>query len=265
MRKVFNYDDWSQSDLVPKTKLKRFPRSISACGCLFRKENKILLIKYEDPQYPYNDDFGGQVDEIDHSPLDTIVRETCEESNDVITKELMAKMMSRPYKSYYDDTMKYYNIVLEVDEDFFPDTSIFGDLEITDNIKRTLAWYDITNDTYSLAFRMLKNKEFMHDLQLYVAYKLVSIIEYDNLEDEYAGNFIDKKDGFIHMSKTMEQVDKIIKKYFRDETPVILTINLHKLNNVKIELAKDGECYAHQYGTIPKSAILSASYNDAML
>jgi hypothetical protein len=164
MRKVFNYTNWNESAMVAKNKLGKYYKTISACGCLFRKKNMLMLIAYSDPNYPLLEDFGGQVDETDNNPIDTIIRETIEETNWIVTKEMMNEFVSKPHKTYYNHELKYYNVIIDVDDSFCPDTKVFGNYEITDNIGRTVGWYDIKNVKSQLAYRLAKNKDVMDEL-----------------------------------------------------------------------------------------------------
>lgn len=164
-RRVFNYDDFTESEIVPSKKLGFYKNTISACGCLFKNKNRLLLIKYEDPEWPNYDDFGGQVDENDDSPFDTIIRETLEETNNQISINFIQKMLkAKKYISFYTNKSKYFCVIIEVNDDFFPDTSVFGTLELTDNIKRTIGWYTIEESKNKLCSRLKYNNNIMEFL-----------------------------------------------------------------------------------------------------
>jgi hypothetical protein len=156
LRKIFNADNWQEFKVTDNMRENGYPNTISAAGCLFRKGDKVLLIKYLDPNWPKLDDFGGQIDHGDSSPLETIIRETIEESNGVITRYMMECMLSdmSNVSFYYTKASKYYGVVIEVSDDFFPDTSVFGELEETDNIYRTVAWYSLKEAEKNLCYRV---------------------------------------------------------------------------------------------------------------
>ncbi len=164
LRKIFNYDNTNESKIVDMYKRDElYENTISAVGCLFYKEinkkKKLLLIKYDDPNWPRLDDFGGRIDNVDNTIEDAIIREMQEETNHKIEKKNIKKILeSKHYVPFYNKQSKYYCILVKVDDDFFVDTTIFGDHEITDNIKRKIAWYDYDECKDNLAFRLLKNQ-----------------------------------------------------------------------------------------------------------
>lgn len=158
MRKVFNYDNFDESTVVDKSKLQQYENTISACGCLFYRINdktsdiEMLLIKYNDPTWPRLDDLGGQIDASDTSVFGAMSRETLEETNNQIDiKEFLNKDKAH---FLYNKKSKYYFALIKVDMNFYPDTTIFGDTEFTDNIKRTIGWYKYKDIKQQLAFRL---------------------------------------------------------------------------------------------------------------
>lgn len=164
-RKIFNYDNFDESKIIPKLdKQYTYNNTISAAGCLFYKQSKndleLLLISYNDPKWNNLDDFGGQVDDVDNTIYDTIIRETMEETNNMIEREFIEKKINdKQYKSFYNNFSKYYMIAIEVDENFYPDTKIFGNLEIKDNIKRTVKWYNYSDIKDIMSNRIKCNKK----------------------------------------------------------------------------------------------------------
>jgi hypothetical protein len=165
-RKIFNYDDTSESKIIESLmdKGNLYENTISACGCLFYKivnnKLKLLLISYSDPKWPKLDDFGGIIDKDDDTLIDAIVRETLEESNHKIKESMLRKKLSGG-KAFYNQYSKYYVIAVEVVNDFYYDTSIFGDFEETDRIERKLKWYEFSTNKEKLALRLLNNKKLM--------------------------------------------------------------------------------------------------------
>lgn len=165
-RKVFNFDNFNEYAIVPSNKLGFYNNTISACGCLFKNKNKLLLIKYDDPNWSYLDDFGGQVDNDDKTPYDTIIREASEETNEQISTNIIKKLLkNNKYNTFYNNKSKYFCVVFEVTDDFFKDTSIFGTTEYADNIKRTINWYTIDEAKKNLCNRLRYNVNFMKFLE----------------------------------------------------------------------------------------------------
>jgi 8-oxo-dGTP pyrophosphatase MutT (NUDIX family) len=194
-RRIFNYDDMSKSKVVDNlnSKSKLFDNSISASGCLFYKivDNKIklLMIKYTDPRWPKLDDFGGKIDEPDKSVFDAAIRETTEETNNVISKDIILKILSDndDYICFYNKTSKYYVYLMKVDDDFFNDTSIFGNFEKADKISRTVGWYDLHTNKKNIAYR-IQSKELFAYLSKQIVVKQPKkneiIIEYDDNDND---------------------------------------------------------------------------------
>ena len=113
-RKIFNFDDLNESKITKMSDKKNlYVNTISAAGCLFYKETvsgkQILLIKYADPNWSLLDDFGGKVDEKDVTIYDTIVRETMEETNNVINEShIRSLIMDKNTKYFYNKQSKYH-------------------------------------------------------------------------------------------------------------------------------------------------------------
>jgi len=179
-RKIFNYDDLGESKIVSGlTDIKKlYKNTISASGCLFYKLVKgalyLLLISYDDPKWNKLDDFGGRIDKDDDSVLDTIIRETSEETNGLIKKKMI---VGHKHTIFYNKYSKYYGIAIEVPEDFFTDTSVFGNYEKTDNINRKIEWYEYSKNKSRLASRLLNNK----DLILFLESKIDSDISIEKM------------------------------------------------------------------------------------
>lgn len=162
----------------------------------------LLLISYTDPRWPKLDDFGGKVDLKDKTIFSTIKREAYEESNgkinfyiddfnnqlsnydDSSTDESIASKEIDMEKSYhmehnlkqiidneyyipfYTFQSKYYIILIQVEESFFPETDIFGDHEQEDKIERYVKWYKFDDVKNQLAERISNNKSLMQFLKL---------------------------------------------------------------------------------------------------
>jgi ADP-ribose pyrophosphatase YjhB (NUDIX family) len=165
-RRIYNYDNMSESKIIASLKEvdKLYTNTISACGILFYKNTdngkELLLMKYADPNWNKLDDFGGCIDASDSSVIEAIVRETREESNGKITREMVESVINdNNYTVFYNNYSKYYSIVVEVDSTFFPDTSVFGDFEESDQIYRTIGWYNYNDCKESVACRLSKNSD----------------------------------------------------------------------------------------------------------
>jgi len=168
LRKVFNYNNLNESKTVDSKKLNTsFPNPISACSCLLYKVVKnvkyLLLISYEDPNWPNLDDFGGRVEDDDDNVYDTISRETAEESNDIIV--LTQEQLENSKHKFYVKQSKCYSVLLQVPENFHKDTKIFGDFENKDKIYRVINWYEYNDDLKErLSFRIKGNKKLLECL-----------------------------------------------------------------------------------------------------
>jgi hypothetical protein len=169
-RKIFNYDNFSESKIIPKLdKGYAYNNTISAAGCLFYKKTKdklqLLLISYSDPKWNDLDDFGGRVDESDDTVYDTIIRETVEETNNIIDEVYLQKKITNiEYKPFYNNFSKYYVIAIEVDDGFYPDTKIFGNFEKADCIGRTIKWYNYSDIKNKISSRIKCNKQMINFL-----------------------------------------------------------------------------------------------------
>lgn len=161
MRRVFNYDNMSESASVDKLSLNFFDNTISACGALFyRVKNgkvQLLLIKYVDSGWPRLDDFGGQIDLTDDSVLAAMIRETSEETNNVI--DLSQYILNENTVYFYNRRCKYYFAVVRVDENSYNDTKIFGDKELKDDFGRYINWYNYNECKSKLAWRLCHCEE----------------------------------------------------------------------------------------------------------
>ena len=178
-------DDLNQTKIVANLRLAKlvYKRAISAGGCLFYKTGtdprglvQLLLIRYTNPDYPSLDDLGGKTDLEDRSILETIYREVEEETNNLITRErifnaLLPKASSvdgtiapSSVSSFYNERSKYYLLLIRVDEDFFPDTTVFGVREHSDDIGRTIDWWPFDEARDRLSHRLANNDDLMRHL-----------------------------------------------------------------------------------------------------
>lgn len=96
-----------------------------------------------------------------------------------------------------------------------------------------------------------------------VVYKIMSVDEYKKFESSgiFEGTELDKKDGYIHMCQSKEQVQKVLDKFYQDEVSVYkLLIDPLTLKNLKFEASKSGtEIYPHEYGSLNINSVMVAS------
>ncbi len=157
-RRIFNYDN-AQETMIIYEPGQGYEKSIFAAGCLFYKfvnnEPYVLLIKYSDPKWTRLDDLGGRIDMTDVSLDAAIIREVREESNGVIDAETMRKLLNNPSTlTFYHKRGKYCLKMVKVDDSFYPDTTVFGKRELTDDIERTIAWYKYYDVVDNMAERL---------------------------------------------------------------------------------------------------------------
>ena len=81
-------------------------------------------------------------------------------------------------------------------------------------------------------------------------YKIVTEKELNVLKTttKFDGTELDIRDGFIHMSKNMEQVTYVINKYYKNIDDIyLLHIDPINLENLKFEESKSGDIFPHLY------------------
>lgn len=171
-RKIFNFDELTEGKVVENLnkKTELYENSISACGCLFYRiynsKLQLLLISYSDPGWPKLDDLGGRIDVSDSSVFEAIARETSEETNNVIDKEFMMKLLPNIKTTFYNKQSKYFVTVHGVNESFHSDTTVFGNFETTDKIDRTIHWFDYDVVKSKLSIRLLANSDLIRHLDI---------------------------------------------------------------------------------------------------
>jgi ADP-ribose pyrophosphatase YjhB (NUDIX family) len=124
-------------------------KPIRAGGIIFYKKDnddiKILLIKDND-RY---EDIGGRTDIKDITIIDTVSREVEEETNNVIKSNNIKNILITS-QSFYIPHGKYIIYLVEADNYIKNlDSSVFGDIEIHDNIHRTIKWVNINKYIYN--------------------------------------------------------------------------------------------------------------------
>ena len=189
IRRIFDYDNLEKSKIVwwKGDRRSYFENTISACGCLFYKivdgRIKLLLYNYLDSKDAPLDDFGGKVDLYDRNVYETMRREVLEETNNLID---IFYINSERFKEYfYVKFSKYYTALIEVDEDFFPDTSIFGTKECLEGIDRVIKWYDYLDSKPRLSLRIRENKfliDHLDNLIFSIGFKTSKYTKYESRE-----------------------------------------------------------------------------------
>lgn len=255
-RKIFNYDN--PAEFTISKDLNIYENNISACGCVFyRIKNKtlqLLLIKYESEDWPRLDDFGGQIDLNDENINQAMSRELAEESNYIINIDVeKSKFLEKTY--FYNKKSKYYFCAIYVDNYYYDDTTVFGDVETTDNIKRTIKWYNYSDlsigeidkgiitsfppkpGSLNLAYRLGTCKSFVEFLDLH---QEALIIDAENIKILYKQinqsipqwlieeaktiiekHQIDNSHGFEHYALTWSYAKQILDEEFNSNTTLI--------------------------------------------
>jgi uncharacterized protein (DUF952 family) len=85
-------------------------------------------------------------------------------------------------------------------------------------------------------------------------YKILTLEEWSEFETigEFRGTSLDVKDGYIHMSKNMDQVNRVKNKYYKDTKIVLVHIDplLLPASDFRYELISNGDTYPHLYNTL---------------
>ena len=104
----------------------------------------------------------------------------------------------------------------------------------------------------SISFKLLKRAS--------TSFKILNVNEWNDFQQtgEFFGTLLDLKDGYIHMSSTKEQMERVKNKYYKDTQIYLLTIDLTKLDAVKFEPISNGDIYPHQYGILKLTDVISA-------
>lgn len=95
------------------------------------------------------------------------------------------------------------------------------------------------------------------ETELKIAYKIFKVDEWQAFEASKVtnGNSMDIRDKYIHMCSTVEQLNRIIAKYFPNINIYIATINLNELN-VKYEPISNGDIYPHLYDELKFDSVI---------
>jgi uncharacterized protein (DUF952 family) len=97
-----------------------------------------------------------------------------------------------------------------------------------------------------------------------IAFKILSVSEWTQFQyyKTFSGTQLDIKHGFIHMSSTKEQINRIKEKYYLNQQVHLLQIDLDKLQNVKFQETMSGEVYPHYYGKLKLEDIIDSQKNN---
>lgn len=111
-------------------------------GVVIYHGKKMLLQKVDERDYW--EDFGGRTDWKDKSIIETAFRECNEESNGILNEQfLKIQIEKNKNKSYYilnDNKYFVYMIYVTRKCKDYLDSSLFGDTECHDKIKRKVEW-----------------------------------------------------------------------------------------------------------------------------
>ena len=89
------------------------------------------------------EDIGGKTDEVDTCINDTIIREVFEETNGIISKELIKEYLDKNNHCLYLHSSKYYLVLIKVNDNIKNiDRRSFGKIETSSNKKRQFFWID---------------------------------------------------------------------------------------------------------------------------
>jgi hypothetical protein len=126
---------------------------IRAGGILFYYQDSLtknikILIQYTEKtkdnikRFLY-EDIGGKTDQVDTCINDTISREVFEETNGIISKELLKSYLDKDNHCLYLLNSKYYLVLIKANDDIKNiDRRTFGKIEENSNKKRQFFWID---------------------------------------------------------------------------------------------------------------------------
>lgn len=117
----------------------------------------LLLIKKND----IYEDFGGKTEFIDNSIYDTAAREAEEESNGIFSRDVIDNLL--PNAPYFYNRQKYISYFIKLNEKY--DISLFGDIEIHDQIKRVVEWVKISDISWKNIHHRLRNKIYFNHIK----------------------------------------------------------------------------------------------------
>lgn len=95
-----------------------------------------------------------------------------------------------------------------------------------------------------------------------IIYKILTCAEWTILQNtkKFQGTQLDIRDGYIHMSKNMEQVNRVKNKYYKDTQIVLVHIDSSKIPNLKYEEISNGDTYPHLYEILKEEYVIKYEY-----
>lgn len=84
-------------------------------------------------------------------------------------------------------------------------------------------------------------------------YKVLTLAEWDEFESvqSFAGSFLDKKDGFIHISAGTQLQETLDKHYTSREDIVLVAVKTEALSDhIKWEVSRGGAEFPHYYAAL---------------
>lgn len=95
-----------------------------------------------------------------------------------------------------------------------------------------------------------------------IIYKILTCDECDQFQNTgyFEGTQLDVRDGYIHMSKNIEQVNRVKNKYYKDTQVVLVHIDSSKIPDLKYEEISNGDTYPHLYGVLKVDYVTKYEY-----
>lgn len=98
-------------------------------------------INYNNKKYNVYEDIGGKTDENDKCINETLLREIFEETNNIISKEIITKHLAQNNYYIYSLKSKYYLLLVKASKEIsYIDRSLYGDKELLSNKKHKFYW-----------------------------------------------------------------------------------------------------------------------------
>lgn len=134
-------------------------KPIRAGGIIFydqdplTKQIKLLMQYTKKNDRNIYEDIGGKTDEKDTCINDTIIREVVEETNNIITKEILKDYLIKLNHHIYLPKSKYYLLLVKADKDIINiDRRKYGKTEIHSNKERQFHWINAQRLTFGTPF-----------------------------------------------------------------------------------------------------------------
>lgn len=94
-----------------------------------------------------------------------------------------------------------------------------------------------------------------------IIYKILTCNEWNLFQTsrKFQGTQLDIRDGYIHMSKNMDQVNRVKNKYYKNTSIVLVHIN-GTIPDLKYEEISNGDTYPHLYGVLEMDYVIKHEY-----